>query len=824
MSQSLLESLASLVSGETVERFGWVLVHSLWQFAVLAMLAFFLDRLLKRRMAVLRYATLLAGLMIMMTTPIVTCMALPGSLDAIDQSDLSIVQTHQPLSAERAPDAAMTNETLPILTPPAVGPNPDNTVAAIETSVIMNPAATLNPESWLDRLGTILSPWLTTIVGVWCCGVVLFSLRPLVSWINVHRLTTTGVTPVSSFVKEAFDRVQQRLKIVRRVQVLQSIVVNSPIVVGCFRSTILLPACFISSVPVSQLEAILAHELAHVRRYDYLVNLLQTMVETLFFYHPAVWWISHRIRDERENCCDDLVVAALGNKIEYGRALLAVEQFRTAATASLALSARGGSLLARVQRLFSRPAQDDRSSAGLAAIVILLAIFTAAGVWTTVIAGVDKSAKNNASQSDAAIGPESHGLQFRLVALSPDVSDNVPDLKSARNDWTQSQDITFGVELKNVGKEPLTLVGVRYGNGFANEVRGTLRTEQFAPHWFEFEFTDMDGKPIPRTHREYYHQSGVSYRASTHELAPGQSLVEILRPAKFMTPMEYDLPPGKYRVRVHYHGPDDALRANVRSKHLPDKAILKAWPYDVASNVVEFEVQQPSRRTKSEDLVWGQPIDGLQAALEYRLPDEVIGNPLEAPGVPVGSPIGVVFHVRNVSDKPITFVSETGRQGDFVYVVNERGEQVEVKDAFFTGWPIDVAWKLEPGETAQLKLLTPNLESLDQPGRYTVRYTIRFNSRGMKDEAGNVTFPRPGDYDKEVDTGDTQLFLDSVNKDVAANVTDEAVAPQMTTIQGSVVTKDDTPAGALWSKLRQKTGQLSQPRPMPADNLSFRFR
>ncbi|MEZ6031911.1 MAG: hypothetical protein R3C17_02385 [Planctomycetaceae bacterium] len=120
-----------------------------------------------------------------------------------------------------------------------------------------------------------------------------------------------------------------------------------------------------------------------------------------------------------------------------------------------------------------------------------------------------------------------------------------------------------------------------------------------------------------------------------------------------------------------------------------------------------------------------------------------------------------MFHVRNVSDKSITFVSETGRQGDFVHVENERGEKVEVKDAFFTGWPIDVAWKLEPGETAQLSLLTPNLGSLDQPGRYIVRYTIRFNSRSMKDGAGNVTFPRPGDYDKEVDTGDTPLFLDA---------------------------------------------------------------
>lgn len=837
------------------------------------------------------------------------------------------------------------------------------------------------------------------------------SAGPLVSWINVHRLTKTGVSPVSSVVQDALDRVQQRLEIIQRVQVLQSIVVNSPIVVGCFRSTILLPASFISGVPVSQLQAILAHELAHVRRYDYLVNLLQTLVETLFFYHPAVWWISHRIRDERENCCDDLVVAVLGNKIEYGRALLAVEEFRSTATSSLALSAKGGSLLTRVKRVVGGPGQDNSSSSGMAAIGILLAMIAAVGIWSSGIVDADEAAEkaelsasfvahvsdnisvelvallphwseadsawmpngrmfatppeipllgeasrldpmdnivdvclrftgigdtarveyrfpgartavpagtnaairvsfepdenvdvcnlrvgiaeatwgpwlqldrdgksvpsfdvppefrevysqikpdgiathgdwfelswsgqdplddigiweavavkargrqiganarsklripartfhNNQfdvpitevdhfeyrlrpyrhwvtfenvalkagkktdvkittvtvpanADDETAFGRESHGLQFRLVALSPDVNDNAPDLNFVRNDWVQSKDMTFGVELKNVGTEPLTLAGVRYGDNFANEVRGTLRTEMIAPHWFEFEFTDMAGRPVPRTHREYFHQWGVVDSASTHKLEPGQSLTEVLSPAKFNTPMDFDLPPGKYKVRVRYHGPDDELRENVR-KHWPDKPILIAWPHDVVSNSVEFEVKQPSRRTKPEDLVWGKPVDGLQAALEYRLPDDVTGNPLESPGVRDATSIGVVVHLKNVIDKPITFVSETGRQGDYVHVVNERGEKVEVKSAFFTGWPIDVAWTLEPGETAQLSLLTPGLGSLDQSGKYTVRYTVRFNSRQQKDDAGNVIFPRPGDYDKEVDTGNTPLFL-----------------------------------------------------------------
>jgi beta-lactamase regulating signal transducer with metallopeptidase domain len=763
MSRSSLEFFVSLVSAATVERIGWLLVHSLWQFVTIALVALFLDLVLKRRTAALRYAMLLVGLLMMVTTPFVTWVMLPDSLDISDQPDVSIVAA---ASTELTRDVAMMNGTSPTLTPPTVG--------KIETSAIMTAEATLRVETWLDRLATILNPWLATIVGIWCCGVLLFSLRPFVSWVNVHQLTTRGVSPVSIAVQDAFDRVQQRLKIVRRVQVLQSIVVNSPIVVGCFRSTILLPASFISGVPVSQLEAILAHELAHVRRYDYLVNLLQTLVETLFFYHPAVWWISHRIRDERENCCDDLVVAALGNRIEYGRALLAVEQFRSAATSSLVLSAKGGSLLTRVKRLFADPLQDNRSSSGLAAIGILLALITAAGVWTTVIAVADENSKDDESKQDIAFGPESHGLQFRVVALSPDVNDDAPDLKAARNEWTESNDMTFGVELKNVSHEPLTLAGVRYGENFATETQGKPGAARYAPYWFSFEFTDLNGKPIPRTHREFYQGWSIFDSSSTHKLTSGQSLIEVLRPAEFYAPMDFDLPPGKYKARVRYHGPDNELRENVR-KHWPDKAILNAWPHDVVSNSVEFEVKQPSRRTRAEDLVWGQPVDGMQAAIEYRIPDEVTGNPLIAPGVPVGTPIGVMFHVRNVSDKPITFVSETGRQGDFVNVVNERGNKVEVRDRWQSGRSIDVAWKLEPGEMAQLLVLTPKLESLYQPGRYTVRYTIRFNNRGMKDDAGNIIFRRPGDYNKQVDTGDTPLFLAAAMNSAAV---DGAVAPK----------------------------------------------
>ena len=156
--------------------------------------------------------------------------------------------------------------------------------------------------------------------------------------------------------------------------------------VGYFRPVILLPVSLITSIPAAQLEAILAHELAHVQRHDFAVNLLQTLIETLFFYHPAVWWLSHRIRVERENCCDDLAVSVLDNRVEYGRALLALEELR-GTTTSLALGVRGGSLLDRIQRLVRRdPAERTVGAVGIVGMGLLALVILAVGVWNFTLA------------------------------------------------------------------------------------------------------------------------------------------------------------------------------------------------------------------------------------------------------------------------------------------------------------------------------------------------------------------------------------------------------------------------------------------------------
>jgi peptidoglycan/xylan/chitin deacetylase (PgdA/CDA1 family) len=174
--------------------------------------------------------------------------------------------------------------------------------------------------------------------------------------------------------------VSGRLRVRRAVRLCQSALVEVPTVVGHLRPLILIPAGALVGLTPQQLEAVLAHELAHVRRHDYAVNLLQAAAETLLFYHPAAWWLSRRVRAEREHACDDAAVEATGDVLSYARALAALETLRAthAPPAALALAANGGSLMQRIQRLVNADRRRARGRRPFAAAAMGLALLLGA--------------------------------------------------------------------------------------------------------------------------------------------------------------------------------------------------------------------------------------------------------------------------------------------------------------------------------------------------------------------------------------------------------------------------------------------------------------
>ena len=163
---------------------------------------------------------------------------------------------------------------------------------------------------------SLLQPYL--LFG-WLIGVVIFSLRLTFGVLGMFWLKHNRKTMPVEFVA-ILDRLSARMELVAPEAFLSSRT-RQAIVVGFLKPVILMPAAWLMDTPPNVLEAILAHELAHIRRFDVWVNVLQRIVETLLFYHPAVWWLSRRLRLEREMCCDQLAVAATGNRLVYATAL-----------------------------------------------------------------------------------------------------------------------------------------------------------------------------------------------------------------------------------------------------------------------------------------------------------------------------------------------------------------------------------------------------------------------------------------------------------------------------------------------------------------------
>ena len=195
---------------------------------------------------------------------------------------------------------------------------------------------------------------------LWALGVLACSTRLVWSAWRISGLRRRSTEPEAAVLALA-ARLMERMRLLRPVSVRITDAADCPSVVGWIRPVVLLPAATLLGLTPQQLEAVLAHELAHILRYDYFVNMLQTIVETLLFYHPAVWWVSARIRRERELCCDDLAVAVCGDALCYARALTRLEKLRLSAP-GMALGSTGGPLLDRIRRIVGEPAQAHAPS------------------------------------------------------------------------------------------------------------------------------------------------------------------------------------------------------------------------------------------------------------------------------------------------------------------------------------------------------------------------------------------------------------------------------------------------------------------------------
>jgi beta-lactamase regulating signal transducer with metallopeptidase domain/uncharacterized protein YnzC (UPF0291/DUF896 family) len=303
----MITAMPHWLSPHAMHALGWSLLHFLWQGTALAALAAVLMALCRRSSA--RYVVGLSVLVLMSIAPLVT-------FSYLQQTDVpSSVRNSSPLVSAAWPLATSTR-------------------SAIVSSQSLRGSSS-DAIAWL--------------VQAWLFGVAIFSLRSAGGFVLLERERRKRSSPVGERVLEICYTLQDHLGISRTIQYCKCKWLQAPAVIGWFRPIVFLPATALTGLSEDQLQAVIAHELAHIQRLDAFVNVFQVCVETLLFYHPAVWWLNKRIRAEREHCCDDIAVSLCGNPVEYARALTLMEEWRSAPV--FAMAANRGPLTDRIMRV-----------------------------------------------------------------------------------------------------------------------------------------------------------------------------------------------------------------------------------------------------------------------------------------------------------------------------------------------------------------------------------------------------------------------------------------------------------------------------------------
>jgi beta-lactamase regulating signal transducer with metallopeptidase domain len=394
-------------SGEVVA-LGWTLLHFCWQSTIIALLYALIDRCLFRATTAVRYGVAMTMLALMPLAAIATFIEQERLVVHLDQGDQAVVASqigslHTTIATEA----------------PFVAP------------------AMADSEIWIAGHAARLMPW---IDGVWLAGVCFLALRAAGGWWRLRSFQRNAQVVVPEPVQRSFAKVVRQLRLVQPVVLRVSRDVISPMAMGIWRTSVILPLSVATSLPAPQLEAVLAHELAHIRRWDYFCNLLQTAIECLFFFHPAVWWMSRQTRELREVCCDEIAARTCADPGIYAEALLQMEEQRAEhLQLAVALHGKGGTLLNRIRRVMGERTMEYGSMS-----VVRIA---AAGLVVAGLAVAPHMAKGLKAEPAGAriVAEESAPRPLIAPAASRDVAVAAPTARNESAGVEESQDASVPV-------------------------------------------------------------------------------------------------------------------------------------------------------------------------------------------------------------------------------------------------------------------------------------------------------------------------------------------------------------------------------------------
>jgi beta-lactamase regulating signal transducer with metallopeptidase domain/uncharacterized protein YnzC (UPF0291/DUF896 family) len=332
----------NILSEELVQDICWTLIHSLWLGVATAVLAVLVLMVTKRFSSALRYNLLLATFFLFLGGVAAVLALQLGSSSGTLDAPLSFI------------------------------PMPGSTHAGADGQAQQEAGA-----GFFQLMVDFFNRNAAFIVMAWLLLLVFRSIKLLAGFKTLNRMKSGQVTPAGSFWDERVHELALSISVSKPVRILQSGLAKVPMVAGYFKPVILLPVGLITSLPQDEVEAILLHELSHIRRKDYLVNIMQTLVEAIFFFNPFIGWVSNLIREERENCCDDVALSRLRDKTVFIKALVACREFHPGASAyALSFAGRKNHLLNRVKRIVNQPRNSfntaDRLMLGICIPLICL--------------------------------------------------------------------------------------------------------------------------------------------------------------------------------------------------------------------------------------------------------------------------------------------------------------------------------------------------------------------------------------------------------------------------------------------------------------------
>ena len=337
----------STFTDQLTNAFSWMLIHSLWQGLLVAMITAGCLMAANKANATLRYVIVLVNFAMLIVLCITT---LVWEWDKTEANQISV----------------NTEEAVYKTTPE---------LASYDISAI---------QQFVHSCTVYFSNNAPTLVLVWFVFFVFRSVKILQGLVYLQKAKSSYIYEVPVFWQERVQYLCKKLQLDKAVSLFESGYVKIPMVIGHLRPIILIPAGLLTGLPAPQIEAILLHELAHIRRHDYVVNILQAIVETVFFFNPGLLWLSSLLRDERESCCDDIALAQTQNKSEFVQALISFKEYALENTKqAVAFPSKKNQLLARVSRILGHPSPalapvEKRSF--IAGILILCVIVATASI------------------------------------------------------------------------------------------------------------------------------------------------------------------------------------------------------------------------------------------------------------------------------------------------------------------------------------------------------------------------------------------------------------------------------------------------------------